>query len=247
VNAVARQLVAAAALAAVMASVLTVYVHRRVLRRLTALRNSVLLNAMGQPAEIPHGSADEIGDLARSVQHFITHQKTLEDELRQLAVTDPLTGLANRRHFIERAEEEILRYRRLDGAACLLMADLDNFKKINDDHGHGVGDDVIRRFAAVARTVFRDIDVIGRLGGEEFAILMPETDGAGAAQGAERLRRAIEGEHLALPDGRTLSFTVSIGVAALTSGDADVTQLMGHADAALYKAKRQGRNRVEIA
>lgn len=166
-------------------------------------------------------------------------------ELRHLATTDPLTGLANRAHFLDQVEEEMVRSDRFRRPLALLMIDLDRFKRINDQHGHAAGDEVLRVFARVLGSSLRSVDLCGRLGGEEFAVLMPETDLAGALPGAERLRQAIEAARV---DGVAggLAFTASFGV-AVRHGEEPLKRLMARADAALYAAKHGGRNRVEVA
>lgn len=179
-----------------------------------------------------------------AVKDDITARKTMEDELRRMAVTDALTGLASRRHFLECCDGELARCRRHGHTACLLMLDLDHFKRINDGWGHGVGDATLRSFATITREVFRDVDVVGRLGGEEFAVLVPETILDGAAVAAERLRAAVQARPVILGDGRAIPFTVSIGVTAMTGADATADQVLSRADLALYEAKRSGRNRV---
>jgi len=179
-----------------------------------------------------------------AVRDDITTQKAMEDELRRLATTDALTGLANRRTFIERSESAIARCRRYGHAACMLMIDFDHFKQINDTWGHGVGDEVLRSFAAVSGEMFRIIDIVGRLGGEEFAALVPETTLAGALIAAERLRTAVQAHPVLQENGSPLFFTISIGVAVLKDTDVTTEQLLGRADLALYAAKRNGRNRV---
>ena len=164
-----------------------------------------------------------------------------------LAATDPLTGLANRREFMARGEAEFARSRRYPGHCCVLMMDIDHFKRVNDTFGHGVGDDVIRSVAETIVDVFRIVDVVGRIGGEEFAVLMPETAPNGALTAAERLRAAVQLCRIATPDGKTLKVTISIGVAHSTRRDETVSRLLGQADKALYDAKNGGRNRVCMA
>ncbi|MBX3705636.1 MAG: diguanylate cyclase [Pseudomonadales bacterium] len=181
----------------------------------------------------------------------ITERRAAEDELLRvkqemetLAHTDPLTGLSNRRYFMQRLHEEIERARRHGHPLSVALLDLDHFKIINDTFGHDAGDQVLR---AVARTIFgvkRSSDVAARFGGEEFALLLPETDPAGAARVAERLREAIESLLVPRPAGAPLSVTTSIGVATLHSPEAGLDNLLIRADRALYDAKRAGRNRV---
>lgn len=142
---------------------------------------------------------------------------------------------------------DIRRARRHGEALSLLMLDIDHFKEINDTYGHKVGDIVLQRLSAVMRETLRTIDVIGRLGGEEFAILLPETDLQRAAEIAERLREIISRAEVVLDGGMPLHFTASIGVTALQEKDTNLDILLNQADMALYQAKEGGRNKVCVA
>lgn len=165
-------------------------------------------------------------------------------ELERRAYSDYLTGLANRRYFLERAEIELARARRYGKKLSILMFDIDHFKNINDAHGHQVGDRVLQRLSVTCQANLRDIDLIGRIGGEEFAVLLPESGVRHAAKTAERLRAALADTAIALDAGMPLKFTVSFGVAALKEKDATLNSLLEHADQALYQAKAKGRNQV---
>lgn len=165
------------------------------------------------------------------------------DKMQRMAHTDFLTGLANRRAFIEAAELELARATRYGTPLSLLMLDIDFFKKINDARGHEAGDAALKRLAACALGVLREVDVMGRWGGEEFVILLPETDAHSAAEVAERLRAAVEKSESPGGDG-SAKLTVSIGYTALTGSDEGIDALVRNADAALYRAKNSGRNRV---
>lgn len=170
------------------------------------------------------------------------------EELRKLATTDPLTGVANRRHLTETGEHEMERALRYQGRLALIMVDIDHFKAINDTWGHPTGDRVIQALAAAMTETLRKQDLIGRLGGEEFAAVLPETDADGAAALAERLRLTVEQAVVVTSDdGREVRFTLSAGVAALRPGDTSFEALLGRADQALYAAKGGGRNRVTVA
>jgi diguanylate cyclase (GGDEF)-like protein len=162
---------------------------------------------------------------------------------RREAATDPLTGLANRRRFMEQLTIEASRRSRSGRPVAVIVADLDDFKQINDRHGHETGDDVLRAFAGLLRGTVRDIDVAARLGGEEFAVLLPETEGAGAAAVAARLREHLEALNLATGEGGPLRVTASFGVASSPPFER-VDELPAAADAALYRAKHAGKNRV---
>jgi diguanylate cyclase (GGDEF)-like protein len=170
----------------------------------------------------------------------------LHDIVQRQAITDDLTGLVNRRRFIEALDAEIERARGFGSPLAIVLADLDNFKQVNDEFGHHGGDVVLRAFADLIRSHVRDVDVCGRIGGEEFAILLPETDSAGAARVAERMRRSLNAVSIALSDEHSLRTASSFGVAELgpeQSGD----DLLRVADAALYQAKDEGKNRVVTA
>lgn len=176
----------------------------------------------------------------------ISERKRMEAELRALASTDYLTGLPNRRHFFAQMEVELARIQRLDSQrAAVLMLDLDHFKRINDSFGHATGDVLLRHFAALVSDELRKIDTAGRIGGEEFAILLPGAGTDAALLFAERLRQKVEKTPL-VHDGLTIPITVSIGVAEMNEEDGSADASLIRADKALYHAKESGRNRVEI-
>ncbi|WP_223967715.1 sensor domain-containing diguanylate cyclase [Bradyrhizobium sp. RD5-C2] len=165
-------------------------------------------------------------------------------QLEVLATTDPLTGLFNRRQFLTTLDAEWSRFQRYYRSVSVLMVDIDYFKSINDRFGHAAGDEAIKAVAEICTRGKRKSDVVGRVGGEEFAVLLPETTLSRARTVAERIRKRAEG--LALrADDRPVSFTVSIGVAEAITSMPGIDALMKAADAALYQAKERGRNRVE--
>jgi diguanylate cyclase (GGDEF)-like protein/PAS domain S-box-containing protein len=173
----------------------------------------------------------------------ITDRKLLERRLERLAATDALTGLANRAGFFAAAQQEFASPERQDRQPALLMVDLDHFKQINDTYGHETGDAVLRSFARLCRRLFRSRDIIGRIGGEEFAILLPQTNLESALARAERLRQGAEKLRFR---GRAseLRVTTSIGVAQILPEEGTVDAALSRADRALYRAKRAGRNRI---
>ena len=175
----------------------------------------------------------------------ICARKGLERELTLQATTDPLTGLLNRRSFFGQAADEMGRARRYGRPLAVLMCDIDRFKSVNDRHGHAVGDEVLTAVSSRCQAALRQTDRLARLGGEEFAVLLPESDIAGARQTGERLRRLIAEQPCETSIGR-LTVTVSVGCAVL-QGDDEVDAVLARADAALYRAKREGRNRVATA
>ena len=189
----------------------------------------------------------ENGEISGFVEvcHDITEQKQREDRLYERATRDPLTGVYNRGHFTENARQEIDRARRFAEPLSLLLMDIDHFKKINDTYGYEAGDKVIVNVTATISHWIRKIDAIGRLGGEEFAVLLPRANKDPAYEAAQRLRIKLMDQRIDLGHGKAISYTVSMGVAALRPTTRDLHGLMRNADAALYKAKREGRNRVE--
>jgi diguanylate cyclase (GGDEF)-like protein len=167
----------------------------------------------------------------------------LHRTVEQQAITDDLTGLANRRRFGESLGLEVSRAERFGGSLALVLADLDDFKRVNDLYGHQVGDDVLRRFAELMRESVREFDLAVRHGGEEFAVLLPETDIEGGARLAERLAASLRARPFTSPAGEPFTVTSSFGVAAFPAARS-AEQLMLAADRALYRAKKEGKNRV---
>jgi diguanylate cyclase (GGDEF)-like protein len=187
--------------------------------------------------------------VAFKLVHHLAHARTrlmvevdrriiAEQQLRRLATTDELTGLSNRRHFIERAREAIDMARRYGQWCSFAVIDVDRFKDINDQRGHLAGDDALVTLSTVLKANLRAADLAARLGGDEFVVLMPITDPEAANAAAERIRRAVR------EDGGSLGLSVSIGVASIEGAKASLEELMTRADTALYAAKRSGRNRV---
>lgn len=170
--------------------------------------------------------------------------EALQKETELLARTDALTQLSNRRDFYDKTGHELHRSKRLGSFASLMMMDIDHFKQINDTYGHLSGDQVLKVLSQVFRSVNRQTDVLARLGGEEFAVFMPDTPQAEAMTVAERLRRAVEDAPMTLPDGQCIHITVSIGVTTIQASDSHIDDLLKRADTALYEAKNKGRNRI---
>jgi diguanylate cyclase (GGDEF)-like protein/PAS domain S-box-containing protein len=178
------------------------------------------------------------------VFHDISERKQMEAELQALATTDALTGLPNRRQFLSLLEREVARLCRFgESVSSLLMIDLDFFKQVNDLHGHAAGDAVLRHFGQLVKDSLRRTDQAGRLGGEEFALLLFGTDGEDATEFADRLRERVAAEEIPYGDLR-LHITISIGVTTLREEDGQVDASLARADTALYQAKTGGRNRV---
>jgi two-component system, cell cycle response regulator len=181
-------------------------------------------------------------------------RKRFADRLRdsvhasmELAVTDPLTGLHNRRyldtHLVALFDEAALRARQLS----ILVLDIDRFKAINDAYGHAAGDEVLKEFAARIRANARAIDVVSRVGGEEVVVVVPDTPLDGAQAVAERIRQRVEAEPFVVQGMKRIAVTVSIGVAARQAGDMTAGEVLKRADDALYQAKQGGRNKVVAA
>ena len=175
----------------------------------------------------------------------MSERMAMMQEIEQQAKTDYLTGLFNRRAFIAFAERELEHARRYQKPLAILAIDIDFFKKINDSYGHSVGDLTLQKFAVVCHEVLRESDLLGRIGGEEFAILLPETDAVQAQETSERLRKCLSECSVRLPDTEmSVQFTVSIGITLFTGGTSDIDALLNRADTALYQAKHNGRNQV---
>jgi diguanylate cyclase (GGDEF)-like protein len=167
--------------------------------------------------------------------------------LQTLSVTDALTGIANRRHWDWRLAEEIARAQRYRYPVAVLMVDIDHFKRVNDTHGHQVGDEVLRQVAERLRSTLRRTDFLARYGGEEFGIIAPQTALEAAKVLAERLRRAIAREPIQVNNELSIPLTISVGVAVFPDHAQNESDLVAAADAALYRAKQDGRNCVRVA
>jgi diguanylate cyclase (GGDEF)-like protein len=212
----------------------------RPLDRLTAGAAKVAKGDLG--VDLPVVAGGEVGYLTEVFNDMVARLRESRGELERLSITDPLTGLYNRRRMMEALENEVRRARRLKRRFAVLMADVDHFKRYNDAHGHPAGDMVLKRVGALLREATRDVDVVSRYGGEEFFVLLPESEGEAAAGVADRLRERLAAEDL---DGGKV--TLSFGVAEFPAhGDAPES-LIAIADAAMYQAKREGRDRVVIA
>ncbi|MDB5363064.1 MAG: hypothetical protein JWO51_4361 [Rhodospirillales bacterium] len=183
-------------------------------------------------------------ELERQIADRTADLRSANERLYELATIDPLTGCINRRHFVERANDLIALSRRLGAPISLAIMDLDEFKNVNDTYGHPAGDAVLRMIGRTSQNHIRVTDLLGRIGGEEFALLMPNTAVEGALHFAERLREAI-GDEAADVEGTILRMTVSLGLAEMRPNES-FDQLYARADAALYAAKEAGRNRVVI-
>jgi diguanylate cyclase (GGDEF)-like protein/PAS domain S-box-containing protein len=195
-----------------------------------------------RPQRLPDGST-----LWHGFVTDVTARKRIEIELQEFATTDFLTQLPNRRYFMERMEEELARVKSdPDTPAMVLMCDLDHFKMINDGYGHAIGDLVLRHFAGILHSQLRKSDTVGRVGGEEFAVILSGVDSADAQIFARRMQNQIAETPLIAGD-KTISVTVSIGIARISPSDASADASLSRSDMALYRAKERGRNRIEMA
>lgn len=186
--------------------------------------------------DLNKGLEQQVAERTRDLQ--IANQK-----LEQLVRTDPLTGTANRRHFVEQLQIEIRRARRENAPLSLLMMDLDHFKRINDTWGHAAGDEVLRNFARIVGDLLRATDMFARLGGEEFALLLPNTEQDGAIEVALRILEVVRQQSIDSGNGQ-IRYNVSIGAALLSEQETSYESLLKRADEALYRAKENGRNQV---
>ncbi len=191
------------------------------------------------------GVAWNLGFVMLNSERLEIDLKSAQVELRRLATTDYLTNIANNRCFFDQGEREIQRARRYGHPLSLLMFDIDQFKKINDTYGHAAGDRVLVSITSRCKKLLRDIDVFGRVGGDEFAVLLPETDLAGGKATAERLRTAVA-EQAIEAGGEVRRMTISIGVSQLAAEDRRVEEMLTRADDAMYEVKRRGGNAVTV-
>jgi two-component system cell cycle response regulator len=211
----------------------------RLLRGLDLGANDYLLRAADK---------NEIVARVRTQVRRRRFNERLRDNVQQsmeLAVTDPLTGLYNRRYMETHAESLVARAAARGKPLSVLVIDIDHFKGINDSYGHDAGDDVLREFSERLRSCIRGIDLACRHGGEEFVVVMPDTDLGVANKVAERIRRKIAGEPIAIGRGsQSIEVTISVGLASRIGPQDTAALIMKRADGALYLAKRDGRNRV---
>lgn len=177
--------------------------------------------------------------------YILTRWEFLYQDMTRLASIDNLTGILNRRTLIESGVQELIRSRRYNHPLAFLMVDVDYFKTVNDTHGHHVGDCALKALTSLGTEVLRKTDLFGRLGGEEFAVILPETSQEQAIVAAERLRSEIENMEIQI-NQQKLQITISIGMTMLQAKDEAIEKIMQRADAALYKAKGAGRNRVVL-
>jgi diguanylate cyclase (GGDEF)-like protein len=183
---------------------------------------------------------------SRQMHSWRRREFRAREEINELAEHDWLTGIYNRRRFMELGEAELARFLRYGRSFTVIMIDLDHFKKVNDSYGHQVGDKVLKESVNVMSAGLRSVDIMGRLGGEEFAVVMPETDLDDGRAAGQRLQTAVGGLEVMTDHGDKVKITVSIGVAEAAKDDGSLDKVIRRADIAMYKAKELGRNRVEV-
>ena len=204
------------------------------------------VHAMNRAQRTEYRALAEQRELNEKLHSEIAERKKVELKLLEMATIDELTQVFNRRHFLELAGNEFRRADRTNRPFSLLMIDVDLFKLVNDTYGHDIGDLVLKSMAETCRKQIRDVDIFGRMGGEEFALLLPETDRAQAWHMAERLRRLITDTPV-FAAGGSIRITISIGVASTEEKETDTLEkLFKNADRALYRAKENGRNQVAL-
>jgi diguanylate cyclase (GGDEF)-like protein len=186
-----------------------------------------------------------LAELNAALQDEIKQKKILEDELRVIATVDSLTGVYTRRQLLEFGENEFKRFLRTAHPLSVLMIDIDHFKAINDTYGHAVGDCVLRRFTEICKESIRTADILGRVGGEEFVVIMPETHTEDGLSVAQRIRKNVAEGKFCIED-LSIGITVSIGLRSVDAEDGSFERSIAKADSALYEAKRGGRNSVVI-
>ena len=177
----------------------------------------------------------------------ISERKRLENQLQHLADRDALTGLFSRRRFQEELEREVSRARRHGRPGALMLLDLDGFKLVNDTFGHAAGDELLTRIGNALRNILRDSDVLARIGGDEFALILPDTDVAAARVVADKLIDAVREYGSVSREGRRAAVTVSVGITPVSGGPAlDAAKLLIEADLAMYHAKESGKDRIAV-
>nr|WP_297400156.1 sensor domain-containing diguanylate cyclase [uncultured Marinobacter sp.] len=217
-------------------------------RPITGTEDYMFQNLTISPLSGPSGQVEKVCLMVYDVTDIATGKRALEranEQLAKLSMTDRLTGLLNRGTWENLVDAEYERYRRYGHGTSLVMFDIDHFKAVNDTHGHLAGDEVIKHTAAVTKSAVRQSDSTGRYGGEEFGIILPETDAEGARIICERIRETIE-QSVVETSVAPIQYTISMGIAQLNDEPENYMQWLQRADEALYAAKESGRNRVII-
>ena len=219
----------------------------RILKPLSALTNGATKVAAGDlSVQLPIYLNDELGLTTRVFNKMVDELQQSHNLLEQMATTDTLTGLANRKQIMNLLREHFKHFQRYETVFTIMMLDVDHFKNVNDTHGHLAGDAVLTNTAQTINNTLREIDCLGRYGGEEFLVILPQTDGHQATKSAERIRETVK-ESMTQYEDNALKVTVSIGVAVIEKTDHNEDDLINRADEALYLAKRNGRDQVALA
>lgn len=219
----------------------------RILKPLSALTNGATKVAAGDLSiQLPIYLNDELGLTTKVFNKMVAELQQSHNQLEEMATTDTLTGLANRKRIMTLLIEHFKHFQRYKTAFTIMMLDIDHFKNVNDTYGHLAGDAVLTKTAQTINSTLREIDFLGRYGGEEFLVVLPETDGNKAEKSAERVRKAVK-ESMTHYEDNTLKVTVSIGVAVIKRSDNNENELLNRADDALYLAKEKGRDQVVLA
>ncbi len=197
-----------------------------------------------RPIETEGLSDDEMGRLVRSVNDMAGRVYANANELKDMAEHDELTGLYNHRALLRLLDEEVVRCQRYKRAFSFILLDVDNFKEINDTYGHPAGDEAMKQLAIMIKDSIREVDKAARYGGDEIAVILPETEGVEALAMAERIRMGVATQHVLLPGGGIESLKISLGLAGYPGGKDTIRDLIEASDGALYDAKRNGRNTV---
>ena len=217
-------------------------------RPITSQSESMYQNLSIIPLPEPNGAVEHVCLIIYDMTDIALDEQALNnanDELERLSRTDGLTGLLNRRSWEEELLAEMKRSRRTRSYASLVIFDIDHFKRVNDNYGHPAGDEVIRSVSRKLQYIKRDTDIAGRYGGEEFTVILPDTDLAGARFFAERLRREVEKDAVNY-EGEEIRYTISLGIAHCIEGDEDHIGWLNRSDQALYRSKEGGRNCVNV-
>ena len=218
----------------------------RILKPLSALTNGATKVAAGDlSVQLPIYLNDELGLTTGVFNKMVAELQQSHNQLEEMATTDTLTGLANRKQVMKLLIEHFKHFQRYQTVFSIMMLDVDHFKNVNDTHGHLAGDAALTNTAQTIKNTLREIDCLGRYGGEEFLVILPETDGHQAAKGAERIRKAVK-KNMTHYENNTLKVTVSIGVAVIQETDQNENELIKRADDALYSAKGNGRDQVVL-
>lgn len=216
-------------------------------RPITSLAEYMYQNSTIIPLKNTRGEVNHICIILYDVTEAAVNRIQIQEaneQLRLISRTDGLTGLLNRKTWEQELEQEFLRYKRHKHTCSLMIFDIDHFKRVNDGFGHPAGDEVIRQTAQILTETIREIDVSGRYGGEEYVVILPDTDSQGAMILAERVRKKIE-ENRIHYEGNDIDYTISIGIAELTDDIPNRTHWIDRADQCLYKAKESGRNNCQ--